>query len=166
MNTVIHLSENDKKREVCLREFFHGYKAIEKTESEIIEKIELHLLEVKSFFNFEKISKRTHLDIASVNSAIMINLKDDQIRSCGLSFGGVSPVPLFMKKTSSYLEGKQLNRETLNIALKIIDEEITPISDVRGSAEYKRLLAKQIFKSHFIKLFPNKITMKSFDDHK
>ena len=96
----------------------------------------------------------------------MINLKDDQIRSCGLSFGGVSPVPLFMKKTSSYLEGKQLNRETLNIALKIIDEEITPISDVRGSAEYKRLLAKQIFKSHFIKLFPNKITMKSFDDHK
>ena len=88
--------------------------------SEIIEKIGLQLPEEKSFFNFEKVSKRTHLDIASVNSAIMMNLDDNQITSCGLSFGGVSPIPLFMKKTSSYLQGKQLNNEILNNTLKII----------------------------------------------
>jgi len=163
LNAIIHLRDDERERKVPLREFFLGYKSIEKTESEIIEKIELHHPEEKSFFNFEKVSKRTHLDIASVNSAITFILEDDQITSCGLSFGGVSPVPLFMKKTSSYFEGKRLSEETLNNALKIIDEEISPISDVRGSAEYKKLLAKQIFKSHFIKLFPDKITMKSFN---
>lgn len=162
LDAAIHLKENENKRKVLLREFFLGYKTIAKSESEIIEKIELQLPEKNSFFNFEKISKRTHLDIASVNSAISIKLDNDQIISCGLSFGGVSPVPLFMNKTSSYFEGKQLSAATLNNALELIDDEINPISDVRGSAEYKRLLAKQIFKSHFMKFFPNKITMKSY----
>lgn len=162
LNATIHLTENEKKRKIFLREFFRGYKSIAKSESELIDNIELHLPEENSFFNFEKISKRTHLDIASVNSAINVKLEDGQIRSCGLSFGGVSPIPLFMSKTSSYLEGKRLSGETLNNALKLIDDEITPISDIRGSAEYKRLLAKQIFKSHFIKLFPDIITMNSF----
>lgn len=162
LNAVIHLKVNEENKKIFLREFFLGYKSIAKSEFEIIDKIEIHLPEKNSFFNFEKISKRTHLDIASVNSAISIKIENDQIISCGLSFGGVSPIPLFIKETSSYLEGKELNEETLNNAVKIINDEINPISDTRGSAEYKRLLAKQIFKSHFIKLFPEKITMKSF----
>ena len=162
LNAVIHLIGNNKKRETPLREFFYGYKKFDKKESEIIEKIELNLPKDKLFFNFEKISKRTHLDIASVNSAIMLSLKEDQIKLCGLSFGGVSPIPLYMKETSAYLEGKSLNAETLENALNIINDEITPISDVRGCEEYKRLLAKQIFKSHFMELIPDKITMKSF----
>lgn len=162
LNAVIHLREDDNKREVPLREIFHGYKKLNKTKSEIIEKIELNLNVKKSFSNFEKISKRTHLDIASVNSAILIDVEDDLIISCGLSFGGVAPIPLYMERTTAYLMEKKLCSEILRNSLDIIDEEITPISDVRGSAAYKRLLAKQIFKSHFIKLFPEKISMDSF----
>ena len=32
--------------------------------------------------------------------------------------------------------------------------EISPISDARGSAEYKRLLLRQLIYAHFLKLFP------------
>ena len=92
----------------------------------------------------------------------MIDVEDDLIISCGLSFGGVAPIPLYMERTTAYLIEKKLCSEILRNSLDIIDEEITPISDVRGSAEYKRLLAKQIFKSHFINLFPEKISMDSF----
>ncbi len=156
LNTALHLNGN---RIIPLREFFLGYKTLAKSEIEIIEKIEIHIPEGKTSFNFEKVSKRIHLDIASVNSAFMISLEEKKIVSCGLSIGGVAPIPLFLKETSAYLEGKNLDTETIKGALKIIDEEISPISDVRGSAGYKRLLAKQMFKSHFIKLFPDKISM-------
>ncbi|NOX65042.1 MAG: 2Fe-2S iron-sulfur cluster binding domain-containing protein [Chlorobi bacterium] len=156
LNTALHLNDN---RTVPLREFFLGYKTLAKSETEIIEKIEIQIPEGKTLFNFEKVSKRTHLDIASVNSAFIISLEDKKIVSCGLSIGGVAPIPLFLKETSAYLEGKDLDTETIKGALKIIDKEISPISDVRGSAEYKRLLAKQMFKSHFIKLFPDKISV-------
>lgn len=156
LNTTLHLNGN---RIIPLREFFLGYKTLAKSETEIIEKIEIHVPEEKTLFNFEKVSKRTHLDIASVNSALIISLEDKKIVSCGLSIGGVAPIPLFLKETSAYLEGNDLDNETIKSALKIIEKEISPISDVRGSAEYKRLLAKQMFKSHFIKLFPDKISM-------
>jgi len=36
----------------------------------------------------------------------------------------------------------------------MLKEEISPISDVRGSKEYKRLLIRQLYYSHFLKLFP------------
>lgn len=151
LNAVIHLN-ND--RVIPLREFFLGYKTLAKSETGIIEKIEIQLPVRKTLFNFEKVSKRTHLDIASVNSAMAISVDTNKIISCALSIGGVSPIPLFLKETSVYLKGKNLNTETIKGALKIVDKEISPISDVRGSAEYKRLLAKQMFKSHFVKLFP------------
>ncbi len=159
LNAAIHLN-ND--RLIPLREFFLGYKTLAKSEIEIIEKIEIQVPEGKTLFNFEKVSKRTHLDIASVNSAFMISIEDNKIVSCGLSIGGVAPIPLFLKETSAYLEGKYPDTETLKEAIKIIDKEVSPISDVRGSAEYKRLLAKQMFKSHFMKLFPDKIAMGNF----
>jgi xanthine dehydrogenase small subunit len=36
----------------------------------------------------------------------------------------------------------------------ILQEEVSPISDVRGSEDYKRLLLRQLFHAHFIELFP------------
>ncbi|VAX15155.1 Xanthine dehydrogenase iron-sulfur subunit / Xanthine dehydrogenase, FAD binding subunit [hydrothermal vent metagenome] len=163
LNALVYLNDDDKKRTISLTELFLGYKTLAKSETEIIEKIGINIPEGKSLFNFEKVSKRTHLDIASVNSAFIISLEENKIKSCGLSIGGAAPIPLFMKETSAFLEGKNLSAEAIKDALKIIDKEISPISDVRGSAEYKRLLAKQMFKSHFMKLFPNKISMGSFE---
>jgi xanthine dehydrogenase small subunit len=157
LNAVVHLS-NEKI--VPLREFFLGYKTLAKSDTDIIEKIGIQIPVKGTVFNFEKVSKRTHLDIASVNSAMMIKSEDEKVISCGLSIGGVAPIPLFLKETSAFLEGKTLNTETIKSALKIIDKEISPISDVRGSAEYKRLLAKQLFKGHFMKLFSDRILMK------
>jgi len=47
----------------------------------------------------------------------------------------------------------------LKQAAEVIEAEISPISDARGSAEYKRLLLRQLFFAHFIKLFPEIISL-------
>ncbi|MDZ7635148.1 MAG: hypothetical protein U5L72_12280 [Bacteroidales bacterium] len=44
-------------------------------------------------------------------------------------------------------------------ANEIMQEEISPISDARGSAEYKRLLLRQLLIAHFLKLFPERINL-------
>jgi len=111
--------------------------------------------------NFEKVSKRTHLDIATVNSAICIANIDDLILEARVSAGGVAPYPLLLVNTSAYLLNKHLNQETINEAAKIAQEEISPISDIRGSAEYKRVLLDRLIRAHFITLFPQYI---SFED--
>ncbi len=145
---------------IKLREFYEDYKRLNIPKNSYITEILFNKPVNKSYFNFEKVSKRTYLDIASVNTAIIISLSNDcSIQSISISAGGVSPIPLYLEKTSEYLTGKQLIAENIIAALKIIDEEISPISDVRGSKEYKSLLLKQLLKAHFIKLFSDKISV-------
>jgi xanthine dehydrogenase small subunit len=139
-------------REIALRSFYKGYKQLDKKREELISKIWFELPDKNSLFNFEKVSKRTHLDIASVNSAILITMKGSLVASAGLSAGGVGPVPMYLQKTSDYLKGKQLNEETINGAIVVMKTEISPISDARGTREYKTLLLGQLIKAHLMPL--------------
>jgi xanthine dehydrogenase small subunit len=83
------------------------------------------------------------------------------ISSIHISAGGVAPIPLYLENTSKFLLGRKITRETLFESLPIIQSEISPITDIRGSAEYKRLLLNQLFKAHFIELFPELINVEA-----
>ena len=61
-----------------------------------------------------------------------------------------------------YMASETTNSTWLDAALflnGIIQAEISPISDARGTAEYKSLLLRQLFYAHFIKLFPELINV-------
>jgi xanthine dehydrogenase small subunit len=148
--------ENRKKatREIALKDFFKGYKILDKEKDELIKEIQFRLPQNGEKFNFEKVSKRQHLDIASVNSAMFIEMNNTRIEKVHLSAGGVAPVPLYLAKTCHFLTGKELTEKTLFGAVKVMISEISPISDIRGSADYKQLLLRQLFLAHFTELFP------------
>jgi xanthine dehydrogenase small subunit len=141
-------------RFVPLRKFYKGYKQIDKKPEEHIYHIRFELPSASTKFNFEKVSKRTNLDIASVNSAISITMNGNTIVEAGISAGGVGPIPMFLEKTCAFLKGKQLSENIIEEAIAIAQTEISPISDARGTKEYKRLLLGQLIKAHFITLFP------------
>jgi xanthine dehydrogenase small subunit len=145
------VSKGAEERELPLRELYFGYKTLAKADEEFITKIRFR----KNFthFNFEKVSKRTFLDISSVNSAVSLKVENGKISEAHASAGGVAPVPLYLKNTSAFLRGKEINDATISQAIDVLQSEISPISDVRGSVEYKRLLAQQLFTAHFVELF-------------
>jgi xanthine dehydrogenase small subunit len=140
-----------ESRIISLKDFYLGYKQLAKSEDEFITKI--HFRKDFTHFNFEKVSKRTYLDIASVNTAISLKTSSNFIEYAHVSAGGVAPIPLYLQKTSEFLRGKEISDETISEANKILQTEISPISDVRGSKEYKRLLLRQLFTAHFVELF-------------
>jgi len=165
-------------RVLPLRDFYLGYKQLAKSDDEYISKIRFRKPTGYFRFNFEKVSKRTYLDIASVNTAISLRVSSPTVRESAritvgalphgratdtfildahVSTGGVAPVPLYLKGTSVFLRGKPVTAETISHANEIIQTEISPISDVRGSAEYKRLLLRQLFTAHFVELFAERI---------
>ncbi|ELR72032.1 Xanthine dehydrogenase [Fulvivirga imtechensis AK7] len=143
-------------RKLPLKEFYLAYRKVDLKENEAVEMLEFHLPDENTFFNFEKVSKRTYLDIASVNTAIRLAVINDNIEVIDVSAGGVFATPLYLEKTCAFLKGKQLSSESVSAAAEILDSEISPISDIRGSKEYKRLLLRQLFFAHFIELFPQK----------
>jgi xanthine dehydrogenase small subunit len=160
LDAGVTLVAGKKTRILPLKEFFLGYKKLDMNEGEHIRDISFECPVAPTLFNFEKVSRRRHLDIASVNSAILLHINGESILSCHLSAGGVSPVPLYLKKTSAYLAGRSITAETLLEANRLMQDEISPISDVRGTAEYKRLLLRQLLIAHFLRFFPERLELK------
>ncbi len=156
------LKDGTSTRTVPITQFYQGYKDLDKTPSEILTEILIPVPEAATQINWEKVSKRKYLDIATVNSALRVRCEDGVIREVALAMGGVAPVPLLMRQTSAFLKDKPVNAETVVRAMAIAQEEITPISDVRGSAAYKRLLVRQFLMVHFAKLFPDRVRVEAF----
>lgn len=154
LDAQLLLSDGKTKRELPLRKFYKGYKTLDKKPGEYIEQVSFELPGKNTLFNFEKVSKRTHLDIASVNTAISITMKNDMIENGAITAGGVGPIPLYLKKTSGFLKGKNISEDLIFEVIELAQAEISPIGDARGSVEYKRLLLSQLLKAHFITLFP------------
>lgn len=161
--TITNLEGNERK--ILLKDFYHSYKNFDLKDTELIKSLSFELPSSSSYFNFEKVCKRTHLDIASVNSAIHITIKNGTIINAHVAIGGVAAIPKYVNNTSEFLTGKPLGLQTISEANSILQNEISPISDVRGSSDYKRLLARQLFYAHFTTLFPEQFTIKDIVAH-
>ena len=163
LNSDITITNNhSEERQLPLKDFYKGYKTYDLKEDELLKAITFKLPKEQSYFNFEKVCKRTHLDIASVNSAIHISIENTTIVEAHVSIGGVAAIPKYLHKTSEYLAKKPLTPETVQKANEILQNEISPISDVRGTNTYKKLLARQLFFAHFTELFPKQFCLNDF----
>ncbi|MCF2874382.1 MULTISPECIES: FAD binding domain-containing protein [unclassified Tenacibaculum] len=162
LNSTLTIQKEDdaSERQIPFQDFHQDYKKYDLQEGEILKSISFKVPQSNDYFNFEKVSKRTHLDIASVNAAGRVTVDNNIITSAHFSVGGAAATPKYLEKTNAFLIGKTINSETVKEAETVLQSEISPISDVRGASEYKRLLAKQLFFAHFIELFPNEVELK------
>jgi xanthine dehydrogenase small subunit len=150
LDAVLVFRNGEQIREIPLRQLYKGYKTLDKQPDEQLESISFELPNAHTYFNFEKVSKRTNLDIASVNSAISLTMHGNVIQDVLISAGGVAPVPKLLDNTNAFLIGRVVNDITINDAIAIAQTDISPISDARGTAEYKRLLLGQLIRAHFL----------------
>jgi len=162
LDTTLTLEKRGQKRTVALQRFYKGYKKLDLRPGELLTQITFPLPTGGTKINFEKVSKRKTLDIASVNSAIRIRLDDGVIADVRLTMGGVAPTPLFMQNCCDFLTGQPLSAATVEGAIAVALDEVSPISDIRGSAGYKRLLVRQLIIAHFTKLFPESLIVREF----
>ncbi len=160
--TSPHVCKGDT-RTLALKDFYLGYKQLARSPEEIITKVRFKKPSGDFRFNFEKVCKRTYLDIATVNTAMSASVTTDAsgtlaLQSVHLAAGGVAPIPLYLKETSAFLRSKEITEETITAANEIMQSEIAPISDVRGTEQYKRLLLRQLFRTHFVELLAAELT--------
>lgn len=140
-------------RTLPLADLFQGYKQLALRPGELVRWVRFPLDRRHGRFNFEKVSKRVTLDIASVNSAISLRVERGVIADARLAAGGVAPVPLALTGTQAFLEGREVSAATARGAADVAASEISPISDVRGSADYKSMLLQRLVLAHFHALF-------------
>jgi xanthine dehydrogenase molybdopterin binding subunit/xanthine dehydrogenase small subunit len=100
-----------------------------------------------------KVSKRREMDISTVAACFRVDLGlDGMVRHSRLAYGGVAAIPVRARKTEQALLGKQWCAETVRKVLPMLQGEFTPITDVRGSAEYRRALITGLFEKFFFEV--------------
>ena len=106
-----------QRRALPLADLYLGYKQLAKAADEQVTEIRFPAPTADSdYFNFEKVSKRTHLDIASVNTAAWLRMEAGVVQAARLSAGGVGPVPMLLPRAAAALVGQPLSLETLRRA--------------------------------------------------
>lgn len=91
-----------------------------------------------------KYSPRKAMDIAQVGVAVAITLKEKNkaIKEARIAFGGVSPTSKRIYRAEEILKDEVINNDLIKRVSQIVFDEISPISDVRGSAWYKKEMSR------------------------
>ena len=92
-----------------------------------------------------KIAKRVDQDISGVSGCFRIRIaRDGTLAEARAAFGGVAPRPLRASATEAFLTGKPWTRETARAARSAVLDDISPISDARGTADYRKAVAANL----------------------
>src|ERR1019366_863799 len=143
-----------RERTLPIGEFFVAYRKTALEPGEILKTIliprEISAPNLTRKSKWFKVSKRREMDISTVAACFVVDLDSQNvIRHVRLGYGGVAAMPLRARKTEAALLGKAWSKETIQTVLPILQTEFTPISDVRGSAEYRSGLITSLLEKFF-----------------
>ncbi|MBM74702.1 MAG: xanthine dehydrogenase [Proteobacteria bacterium] len=155
-NASIVLWGKQGERKISILDFYLGYKKLNMEADELISKIEIPLPDKNAQIKLYKISARRDLDISCVNAAMQLSCSiiDGQpsVKHVSIAYGGVGPTVVRVPKTEAFLKGKPLSHSTFKKASQLLCQEITPISDVRGSQDFRLQVAQNLLKRFYIDL--------------
>lgn len=157
MDAELILESIKGKRKININNFYKGYKLLALDPTEIIIHANIPLLKKDEILRLYKVSKRKYLDISSFSAAIKMKENEGLIQHIKIAFGGVGPTVQRVQEIEKFLSGKEIRKDTFEEALKLMDDAIKPISDVRGQKEYRLQLAKNILKKFYFELTERKV---------
>jgi carbon-monoxide dehydrogenase medium subunit len=129
------------QRSLTFDEFFLGVRQTALAADEMIVDISFAPLDSYQIGTFLKLGLRRAQAISIVNVAIVLSMLADTITNAKIALGSVAPTIVRAKEAERFLTGKVLTQEVIARTGALAAQTITPISDVRGSAEYRRYMA-------------------------
>ncbi|HVS13777.1 MAG TPA: FAD binding domain-containing protein [Thermoanaerobaculia bacterium] len=145
MDAVVEVSGPRGVRRVPIGGFYRSYKETALEPGELIAAIEVPLPAPDELLRLRKLSRRRDLDISSVTAAFRLAFEGERIVRARIAFGGVGPVVLRTPGAERLVEGGVLDLELARRAGRLAREEVAPITDVRGAAEYRARLVENLF---------------------
>ncbi len=144
MGANVTLQSVRGSRTLSFEEFFLGVRQTALSPDEMIVDITFPALAPHQIGTFLKLGLRRAQAISVVNVAIVLSLLADTITHARISLGSVAPTIFRAEDAERFLTGKVLARDVIAHTGELAAQTITPISDVRGSAEYRRYMAKTL----------------------
>ncbi len=127
------------RREVAVAEFFTGPKKTVLNQDELLAGIKIPRKNLSGGSSFKKIGQRNGQIISQVNVAVWVKVKAGRkVGEIRAAAGSVGPVPIPLLKAAATLKGSGMTPGIIADAARLASIEISPISDVRATADYRR----------------------------
>jgi xanthine dehydrogenase small subunit len=152
LDATLRLASATGERTLPLIDFFKGYRQTDLQPGEVIVSVRIPKVSgVDRRSQSYKIGKRGTDDISIVAAAFVIDLDADRrIIHARLAYGGVAATPVRAIAVEELLIGKIWNAETVQQAKSALKQAFTPLTDLRGSADYRKLLVANLFEKFFV----------------
>ena len=138
LGATVVLRKEGERRELPLEDFYLAYQKTARRPGEFVSRIRVPRRPADLVLRAWKISKRYDQDISAVFACFALRLEDARIVDARIGCGGVAPVPVRARSTESVLTGSTWCEPTAARAARTLQDEFTPIDDMRASAGYRR----------------------------
>jgi carbon-monoxide dehydrogenase medium subunit len=125
-------------RTVALEDFFTGPGKTVLAPGELVTEVVVPPPAPRTGKHYIKHGRRKAMELATVGVAVALTLEGDACREIRIALGAVAPTPIRARAAEAALRGSGLEAQAIAAAARIAQGECRPISNVRGSAEYRR----------------------------
>ncbi|MBM7559500.1 FAD binding domain-containing protein [Marinitoga litoralis] len=139
-NAELNLVSKSGERTVKITEFFKGPGKTVLEKGEIVKSIHIPF-EGESIGRYYKISRIKAVDLATIGMALTI-IDPEGARDIRVALASVAPTPIRLFEAEEFIKGKELTMENVEQFAQIIQDSVNPITDARGTAEYRKRMAK------------------------
>ena len=145
-DTQVVLGSAAGERTVAADEFFPSYRVTARRDDELVVRVRVPLLP-RRHVRFRKVGTRRAQAISKVVLALSwVTADDGTWQDPRLALGSVAATPIRARRVEATLDRRHPVSETAEAAVRALDREITPIDDVRSTAEYRKLVAGRVLR--------------------
>jgi xanthine dehydrogenase small subunit len=142
-NAKLKISSSKKTRIIDINDFIKdGYKNLDLNKDELVESVIIP--KTQDEFKLYKVSVRKDLDISTVTFACRYKLNGEKIQDIAISFGGVAAFVIRAHDLEKKAIGQPFNQQTFKDLSSQVRTIISPLSDHRGSDEYRNQLCENL----------------------
>jgi aerobic carbon-monoxide dehydrogenase medium subunit len=137
------LASRAGQRRVPLEEFFVEYFETALQAGEVLVSVELPPLPAGTRVTYKKFLPRTQDDYATVSVAASLRVGQDAMcEDVRVALGAAATTPVRARNVEAALRGQHLTLHAIEDAAALVRDEVDPLDDLRGSAAYKREMAR------------------------
>jgi carbon-monoxide dehydrogenase medium subunit len=140
-NTLVCINNLKEERRVPIYQWFAGPKKTIRNPDEFVDKIIVPIPQEKNAVYYGKLGRYSGEDLAQAGIGI-IGFANKTFR---IAYCAVGPVPKKSIRLEELLNSQEITDELIEKAKAIIEEEISPITDIRSSKEYRTHMMKVMF---------------------
>lgn len=144
LDARLRLHRGASVRVLPLRDFFVGYRRTALAAGEFVTAIEIDRPASGDVLKVFKVSKRFEEDISTVCAAFHLRCDAGVVREFRAAWGGMAATPVRAHALERSLVGRTWDQLNLEAGMALLDVELKPLSDARGSAAYRSAVARNL----------------------